>query len=76
MGFPGGSTANNLPANARVAGATGSIPEDPLEAGMATHFNILPWRIPRDRRAGGLQSMGVTKSQTQLSDLARTHATR
>ena len=23
--------------------------EDPLEEDMATHFSILPWRIPRDR---------------------------
>ena len=23
--------------------------EDPLEEGMATHFNILAWRIPMDR---------------------------
>ena len=25
--------------------------EDPLEEGMATHFNILAWRIPVDRGA-------------------------
>ena len=32
--------------------------EDPLEEGMATHSSILAWRIPMDRIAGGLQSMG------------------
>ena len=31
--------------------------EDPLEKEMATHSNILAWRIPR-RKPGGLQSMG------------------
>ena len=32
--------------------------EDPLEKGMATHFSILAWRIPRTEQPGGLQSMG------------------
>ena len=32
--------------------------EDCLEKGMATHFSILAWRIPRVEKLGGLQSMG------------------
>ena len=32
--------------------------EDPLEKGMATHSNVLTWRIPRIVESGGLQSMG------------------
>ena len=33
--------------------------DDPLEERMATHSNILDWRIPMDREEpGGLQSMG------------------
>ena len=32
--------------------------EDPLEKGMATHSNILAWRIPWTEEPGGLQSMG------------------
>ena len=32
--------------------------EDPPEEGMATHFNILPWRIPWTEEPGGLQSKG------------------
>ena len=32
--------------------------EDPLEKGMATHFNILAWKIPWTEEPGGLQSMG------------------
>ena len=31
--------------------------EDPLEKEMATHSNILAWRIPRTEGPGGLQSM-------------------
>ena len=32
--------------------------EDPLKKGMATHSNILAWRIPRTEEPGGLCSMG------------------
>ena len=32
--------------------------EDPLEKGVASHSNILAWRIPRTEEPGGLQSMG------------------
>ena len=41
--------------------------EDPLEQGMATHLSILAWRILWTEESGGLQSMGVAKSQTGLS---------
>ena len=37
--------------------------KDPLEKGKATHSSNLAWRIPWT-----VQSMGVTKSWTQLSD--------
>ena len=42
--------------------------EDPLEEGMATHSNILAWRIPLDRRAWQATVYEVAKSQTWLSD--------
>ena len=32
--------------------------EDPLEEGMATHSNILAWRILMDRKPGGIWSIG------------------
>ena len=35
--------------------------EGPLEEGMATHSSILVWRIPTDRGAGRLQSMGLQR---------------
>ena len=31
--------------------------EDPLEEGLATHFNILVWRTPWTEEPGGSQSM-------------------
>ena len=39
--------------------------EDPLEKGMATHSNILAWRIPWTEELGRLQSMGL-QSRTPL----------
>ena len=35
--------------------------EDPLEKGMATHSNILAWRIPWTEEPGGSQSMESQK---------------
>ena len=40
----------------------------PLEKEMATHSSILAWRIPWAQEPDGLQTMRVTKSQTQLSN--------
>ena len=38
--------------------------EDPLEVGMATHSNILAWKIPMDRGAWWAVVHVVAKSQT------------
>ena len=38
--------------------------EDPREKEMATHSSILAWRILWAEKPGGLQSMGLQKSQT------------
>ena len=35
--------------------------EGPLEEGMATHTNILAWKIPWTEEPGRLQSMGSQK---------------
>ena len=53
----GKSVAKNLPAmqKTQVRSLGG---EDSLEKGVATHFNILAWRIPWTEESGGLQSMG------------------
>ena len=42
--------------------------EDPLEKEMATHSNILAWKIPRTEKPGRLQSMG-----SQRSDMTETN---
>ena len=42
--------------------------EDPLEKEMATHSSILAWKIPWTEEPDRLQSMGVAKSRTRLSD--------
>ena len=42
--------------------------EDPLEAGMTTHSNILAWRIPWTEQPGGLQSTGSQTVRHNWSD--------
>ena len=42
--------------------------DDILEKAMATHSSTLAWRISWTEELGGLPSMGVTKSQTRLSE--------
>ena len=43
-----------------------SLPKVTLEKEMATHANILAWRIPWTEEPGGLESTGSQKSQTRL----------
>ena len=60
---PGGSMVKNPPDNAKTwLRSLGQ--EDPLEKEMATHSSILAWEIPGTEEHGGLQSMGLQKSQT------------
>ena len=35
--------------------------EDPLEKEMATHLNILAWKVPWTKEPGELQSMGLQR---------------
>ena len=45
--------------------------EDPLDKEMATHSSILAWKIPwTEEEPGGLQSMGLQKDWTWLSNQA------
>ena len=46
--------------------------EDPLEKEMTNHSSIFTWEIPWTEEHGGLQSMGLRKSRTSLSDYATT----
>ena len=61
LDFPGGSVIKNLPANVGDPGSISSW-EDPLEKEMATHSNILAWRIPWTEEPGGLQTMGSQRA--------------
>ena len=67
MDFPGGSVVKNPFAN---AGDTGSIPGSGISAGErnGSHSSVLAWEIPWTEEPGGLQSMELQKSQTQLRD--------
>ena len=62
-GFPAGSVVKSLPAMQETW-----VPslgwEDPLEKEMATHSSLLAWEIPCTEESGGLQPVGLQKSQT------------
>ena len=47
--------------------------EDHLEKEMATHSSILVWERLWTKEPGGLQSMGLQKSRTQLKRLNKQH---
>ena len=49
-------TVKNLPAMQETQVRSLDL-EDPLEKGMATHSNILAWKIPQTEEPGGLQSI-------------------
>ena len=63
--IPGGSVVKNLPTSAGDTGDVASTlgQEDPLEKEMATHSNILAWRIPWTEEPSGLHSMGSQKDR-------------
>ena len=67
MVFLGGTIAKNLPTNAEDTGdkvqslVNSRSQEDPLEKEMATHSNILPWKIPWTEEPGGVQSMRLQR---------------
>ena len=53
--FPGGASGKEPTHQCRRHKRCGFDPwEDPLEEGMATHFSILPWRMPWTEERGGL----------------------
>ena len=43
------------------------ILKDPLEEGMATHSNILAWRIPWTEEPGGLWSVESQRDTTEAT---------
>ena len=67
MGFPSGSQAKNLPANAGDAGLIPGPGRSPRDGnGNAFQYSCLGY--PTDRGALWATVHGVTKSQTQLSN--------
>ena len=68
-GLPSGSAVKYLPAK-QEKWVRSQGQEDPLDKAMApTHSSILAWEIPWTEEPGGLQSIGLQKSQTQLKRL-------
>ena len=67
MGSPGGSDGKEYASN---VGDPGSVPGLGRFSGggNGNHSSILAWRISWTEEPGRLQSHGVAKSQTQLSD--------
>ena len=60
LGFPGGSALMNLLLMQEMWGP--SLDQgDPVEEEMATHFNILAWKILWTEEPGKLQSMGLQR---------------
>ena len=66
MGFPGGSRVKNPSAMKELQETWVQFlgREDPLEEVMATHSNILGWRIPMDREAWKIAVHRVAQSWT------------
>ena len=66
MGFPGGSDGKESVCNAGNLGSITGSGRSPGE-GLATHSNILAWKIPIDRGAwqgtvhGGRKELDMTK---------------
>ena len=62
LGFPGGSVVKNPPANVGDVGSIPGLGRFPREGNVNT-LQYLAWEIPRTEEPGGLQSMGLQKSQ-------------
>ena len=67
LGFPDGSVVKIWPANAEDVNVIPGL-GDALEKEMATHPRILAWEIPWTKEPGGLQSLGLKKTWTRLSN--------
>ena len=64
-GFPAGSVVKNPMQEMKVPSLVWG---DPMEKKMATHCSILAWEILWTEELTWLQSMGIKKSWTPLSD--------
>ena len=63
VGFPGGSVAKNLPANAGDTGSTPGLGRSPGE-GNGNHSSILAWKIPWTEEPGRYSQWDHKESDT------------
>ena len=68
MGLPGGSRVKNLPANTGDEVSIRELKRSPREGNGNPLQLFLPGKITWTEELGGLESMGLQKSLTQLSD--------
>ena len=59
-----------VPHTIRTPGTWGGMGKGSRREEMATHSSVVAWRIPGTGEPGGLPSMGVTQSRTQLTQLS------
>ena len=73
-GFPGGLVVKNPPAMQETQEMwVRSLGQgEPLKQEMAIHSSNLTWKIPRTEEPGRLQSIGLQRSWTQLSNSTTT----
>ena len=74
-GFAGGSDGKESACQAGDMDLIPGLGRTPLEKEMATHSNILVWKIPWTEEPGGLWSMRL-QNQTQLDNLTITKTHR
>ena len=67
MDFTGGSVVKNLLAPVEDMSSIPGSGRSPGE-GHSNHSSNLAWEIPLTEEPGGLQPMGLRKSQIQFSD--------
>ena len=65
-GFPDDLVVQNLLVNAGDQGSNPGL-EDPLEKEVATHSNILVWKIPWTEEPGRLQRLGSQRVRHDLT---------
>ena len=61
MGFPVGLVVKNPPTNDTGDGSLIPGPGRSLEEGIATHANILAWRVPWTEEPDDLWSVGLQR---------------
>ena len=68
MGFPGGAAVKNPPAKQKTQEnwVLSLGWENPLKKELATHSNILAWKIPWTEESGGSQTVQHDWAGTQL----------